>query len=277
MKIFSIKLLVFFISIGYSFAQTRSISGSVHSSQGLPIPFVNIGIKGENVGTITNKQGQFNIMIPDSLRNRDVVFSCVGFQERRIPVTSNFFSKSDAIIMEERVTQLAEVMIKPKKGKLQKLGIRGRTPFVMTASESYSTNDIIEQARIIELRQECKLVNANIFIMQTALDSITLRLNFYGISNGTPGERLINQSIIKTFAAKQGWLTFDLNDNNIYLRDNFFVSFEYLPVEKKTAKKVPICYGAKLGSSGTFMRKGSQASWEKLQGGSTTIYVTVKI
>lgn len=46
-----------------SFAQTKSISGNVTDSKGLPLPGVTVVVKGTTQGTLTNADGNYDIQI----------------------------------------------------------------------------------------------------------------------------------------------------------------------------------------------------------------------
>jgi hypothetical protein len=219
------------------FAQSMSISGNVYSKSGVRVSYVNIGIKGRRTGTVSDEAGHFRIEIPDSLQKETLTFSRVGYLERTVPIASNLLVKPVEIILVEKVIELAEVKIGKNRSKIRKLGTTGRTPFIMTPSESYNANDIIEQGRRISIKEPIRLLKASIYLAQSDLDSVTLRLNFYSLENQLPGERLIEKNIIKTFPVKKGWLTFDLNEAGIFINKDFVVSFEYLPDEKTARKK----------------------------------------
>lgn len=45
-----------------------------------PIPYVNIGVIGEYMGTITNLDGDFELKVPKELSNKDVQISAVGYE-----------------------------------------------------------------------------------------------------------------------------------------------------------------------------------------------------
>jgi TonB-linked SusC/RagA family outer membrane protein len=83
-------LLVFILamSILSGMAQTRVITGTVISSEdGLPIPGVSILAKGTTVGTVSNKNGEFSIALPQS--SQILVFSFIGMTTQEVPITSD--------------------------------------------------------------------------------------------------------------------------------------------------------------------------------------------
>ena len=61
-------LLLFLFTSGITFSQSREYSGIVKAkSDNLPLPGVNVIIKGTKIGTQTDFNGNFNISVPDSL------------------------------------------------------------------------------------------------------------------------------------------------------------------------------------------------------------------
>ena len=51
-----------------------------------PIMYVNIGILGSSVGTISNDDGTFSIEVPSEYSEASVIFSMLGYEPREIPV-----------------------------------------------------------------------------------------------------------------------------------------------------------------------------------------------
>ncbi|MGM0934838.1 MAG: SusC/RagA family TonB-linked outer membrane protein [Bacteroidota bacterium] len=77
-----LTLLLAFV-VQFTFAQEKTISGTVIDEDGLPLPGVNIIVKGTNKGAQTDFDGNYNI----SAQSTDVlVFSYVGFTTQEIPV-----------------------------------------------------------------------------------------------------------------------------------------------------------------------------------------------
>ena len=86
-------------------AQPLTITGQVLDALGNPLPGANISIKGGNVGTITNLEGEYSIQVtgPDAI----LVFSFVGYLSQEIQVGNqreiNVNFQEDALGLEEVV------------------------------------------------------------------------------------------------------------------------------------------------------------------------------
>jgi TonB-linked SusC/RagA family outer membrane protein len=60
------------------------IKGKIVDEKGVPIPGVNVQIKGTTTGTISKSDGSYNINVPDG--NSVLIFSFVGFVKQEVPV-----------------------------------------------------------------------------------------------------------------------------------------------------------------------------------------------
>lgn len=98
-------LLVFIVQLG--FAQEKAISGSVTDDTGLPLPGVNIIIKGTTTGTQSDFDG--NYMINASV-GQTLVYSYVGFESQEVTVgpsnTINVSMQAGSQLQEVVVTAL---------------------------------------------------------------------------------------------------------------------------------------------------------------------------
>jgi len=269
-------LILFFISFfaGQATAQ-QVIIGKVTDLKGSPLPYVNIGIKGGKTGTVSNREGVYTLTIPDQLLQDTVTFSCIGFEEKSIVAGDLSKNNNMKIMLTEKVALLKEVTVSNAKRKTRKLGITGRTPMISIPTSSLTSTDIFEQARLIHLSSPAKILNANIFLISDDAREVTIRVNFYGFKNGQPTGRLIEKNIVKQKVIKKGWLTIDLSDQDIYIDNDFVVSFEYLPSSTTDNKR--IVFGAKLGASDSWLRSNSLGVWRKNELGGATMYVTAEM
>ena len=83
-----------------SFAQERSVNGVVADNNGLPIPGVNVLVKGTKVGTQTDMDGKFSIKATPT---QTLLFNFVGMKSQEIVASSSFINvkmKDDAVELE---------------------------------------------------------------------------------------------------------------------------------------------------------------------------------
>ena len=99
-------LIITISSINYGYAQTKTVSGKVTSSEeGTPIPGVNILVKNTSTGTVTDVDGNYNISVDD---NAIVVFSSIGYASQEVPVSGR--SVIDVVLVTD-IQSLSEVVI----------------------------------------------------------------------------------------------------------------------------------------------------------------------
>lgn len=77
-------LLGVFTFFMQALSQERTITGRVTDSQGNPVPLASVTVKGTNIGTSTNSNGEFTLSIPASAKT--LVVSSVGLTESEMDI-----------------------------------------------------------------------------------------------------------------------------------------------------------------------------------------------
>ena len=97
MKI-TITLLLVFTNL-----LSAQIKGVVVDENNKPIPYVNIWIENENIGTTSEEDGSFNLDIKN--QDKNLIFSAIGFETKIIKTleTKNVILKSTSIKLEDVV------------------------------------------------------------------------------------------------------------------------------------------------------------------------------
>lgn len=120
-----IFILLLFAGCTKVFAQ-HSVTGKVvDASDGSPLPFVTLGIKGTNAGTSTDIDGKFKLS--SSAPITQLVVSYVGYQPLTYSVTDG---KTIVIRLEKKIVELGEVKILPGENpahRIIRLATRNRS------------------------------------------------------------------------------------------------------------------------------------------------------
>jgi len=127
-----LTLLLAFV-VQFTFAQEKNISGTVSDNAGIPLPGVNIIIKGTTTGTQTDFDGNYNI----NTNVGDVLtFSYVGFLtvEQTVGVANTI-----NVSMQEDAEELAEVIVTAQ-------GIKREKQALGYAVSEVSSDEISERA-----------------------------------------------------------------------------------------------------------------------------------
>lgn len=100
-------LLTILLASQVAFAQQRSISGKVTDTDGLGMPGVNILIKGQNQGTVTDTEGNYQL-VGEFTKETILVFSYIGTRSKEVKVGDK---STLNVILEEELWELDEVVV----------------------------------------------------------------------------------------------------------------------------------------------------------------------
>lgn len=102
-------LFILWLCLPYeSAAQQKRIFGKVFNSSNLPMPGVNVQLKGTNIGTFTDTKGVFTLTVPDS-KQSTLVVSAVGFTTQEVDVTNA--TGEVTVNLKETETVLSDVVV----------------------------------------------------------------------------------------------------------------------------------------------------------------------
>jgi TonB-linked SusC/RagA family outer membrane protein len=102
--VFSLLLLGFAMSV--TFAQQRTVTGTVTSEDQGALPGVNIVVQGTTQGAVTDGQGDYTISVPGN--DATLVFSFIGYSTKAVPVGNQ---TTISVLMEADVTSLDEIVV----------------------------------------------------------------------------------------------------------------------------------------------------------------------
>ncbi len=101
-----LSLLLFGFAVSGSFAQQRTVTGTVTSEDQGALPGVNIVIQGTTQGAVTDASGNYSISVPGS--DAVLVFSFIGYSTQAVPVGSQ---TNVSVTLEADVTSLDEIVV----------------------------------------------------------------------------------------------------------------------------------------------------------------------
>lgn len=95
-----------------------TITGLLRDKEtGDPIVSASVILQGTSIGNITNKNGEFRLNLPDSLKNGKLSFSHLGYVAQSIEA-STLIGRDNVLSLEPKIVPLQEVLIRlvePKK------------------------------------------------------------------------------------------------------------------------------------------------------------------
>jgi CarboxypepD_reg-like domain len=227
-------VLAFILTIQFGYSQVAVKGWVIDQSGKKPIAYANIGIVNTGIGTISNEDGSFSLQITDGNLKDTLRVSAIGFGKKNISIQS-FIHRDVTIYLKEQITQLNEVTITStkEKNKIFELGnrrFRGGTLETDTLYAGSSTALLIENKKTIqkELSFPVYLQSASIRIFRNNLPSFKMRVRLYSVDSITksPGEDLLNKSVVIESTMRNGWLMFDLSKFQYLIKQPFFIAFE---------------------------------------------------
>lgn len=206
----------------------QTISGRIIDElTGEALEYVNIRVVNKNIGTVSMRNGEFQLSISNVSKEDSLRFSYIGYKTLSIAIDS--FKKSDqyAIKLKPQPSVLDEVVVKAKPltrilgntkvdrkytgwGDFQSL--RGRTRGIL-----------IEGA-------ECpvKVKSMSFRINHNDWDSVAFRINILEAKGDKPGNSILRENIFVTTDKKHKWVRVDLDNKNIIICTRVVVTIEWV-------------------------------------------------
>jgi len=225
------------------------------------LPYINIGVIGKNIGTVSNDMGDFQIELNEKYDNDTLKFSSIGYKSLIFEV-SNFkkiILNNPSVQLEEAITELKEVVVSSRKLKEKILGNKTTSKKIRLG---FTSNNLGNEIGIkIKIKKSPTYIeDFNFCIVRNEYDSIKLRLNFYDLKNGLPNKNILKENIIITSQIKDGKLTVDLRDYDIVVYGDFFVSLEWI---ENLGDESGLTFSAGFLGSPIIFRSTSQDYWQK--------------
>jgi hypothetical protein len=249
--------LLLFANSAYIYAQT--IAGTItDATTHQKIPYVNVGIIGKGIGTVSDNNGFFQVAMnnddTDSLKVSMIGYRPQSFLARDLKKHTGPLN----ITLVPNIIALKEVKI---YNHAFKKVILGNTTQSKSTSAGFTSNMLgNEIGTIIKIKKSpTYLKEFNASLANDATDSVTLRLNFYSVKDGLPDKILQQQNIFVTVKRGQDKISVNLEPYNIVVEDKFFVSLEWI----QNTDGHGLMFSASLFSSAIISRETSQAKWEK--------------
>ncbi|MTI20265.1 carboxypeptidase-like regulatory domain-containing protein, partial [Fulvivirga sp. RKSG066] len=224
-----------------------------------PLQYASIGIENSQVGTVSEANGSFTLILSSSYLNDTLSISFVGYEQVRIPILK-LIGVNQKIKLVQSSIHLGEVIIHDvSQVKKIHLGskIRKTNKFGYVQGKGAGA----QIARLMnESGDSLYLLSASVYVWNKSKDAVKLILNILDIDSqtGLPGRTLINQPvIIEDKNINKGWLDIEISEYGIIMDQPFYLSIQW--VDDKT-KDVSIGLG---GNNDVLLRTASFSPWIK--------------
>ena len=206
------------------------LTGTIKSADSKEaLAYVNIGILGKGVGTVSNEEGMFSVSIADRYDNDSLKISMVGYESKTFLVQDfiDRMERENTIYLSEKVVVLNEVVVTNRKLKTRTLGNRTTSKLISDGFDSDQLGN--EAGLVIKIKRNPTYIQSfHASIAKNGHKELKFRLNFYNLRNGLPHENILKENIIVTSTIESGVLSVDLREYDIVMEEDFFVSLEWI-------------------------------------------------
>lgn len=230
-------LFAFLLIANFVYGQSLVISSTIYDKQETVVPYVNIYVKGERKGTVSNKMGYFELNINQEDIDKVLIFSAIGFESQAL-VATNLPSK---VYLKKIIYDLKEAVVFSGKEKIIESGnLEFPTNGKITRNQSigiliptgYQSTIFLENTT----NSEGRFKTISFFIGKEGKYKTPFRIKVYSKDEieGKPDSLLVQKDIIATANKKGAWCQIDVSKYNIPFPVNgAYVAMEWLHNEKK--------------------------------------------
>ena len=254
---------IFFLLISFfSFGQNSYTGKIIDASTNEFLSYVNIGIVGKNVGTVSDLDGNFEIPLEDIYDKDTLRISMIGYESLEY-IVGDFkeqIAKNTDILLTPQITDLQEVIISSTKFTKEK--VLGNTTTSQAMRGGFETDKLgNEVGLVIKIKKSPSYIKSfHASIVDNNYGKVKFRLNFYDLDKKKmPNKSLLKENILVTTEMKNGILSIDLSEYYIIVEDDFFVSLEWI----EDLGTDGLYFSAGVLGSPIISRETSQGDWEK--------------
>jgi hypothetical protein len=226
------------------------------------IPFVDVGIIGKNIGTVTDQSGNFSINL-DKINDSDSIrFSMIGYDSRSFLVHTFKEDSIKTVYLNPKSYYLTEVKVFYHKTRRIILGTPVNTE---TLKSGFGENNLGSELGVkINSPGEVQLLDLNLNVATCTYDSVTYRLNIYQTVDEVIYKNILSEPIYVSFTKDRinHIVTFDLQKYSIVVKGDFLVTLELY----RDLGEGRLLFYTQYFTSYTYHKKTSEGKWTKASG-----------
>jgi hypothetical protein len=256
-------LLLFFIlfSPGLVFSQIHQ--GKVISTEtGNGIGFVNIGIIGKNIGTVSDLYGNFIIELQNIYDHDSLRFSMIGYQSKVFLVSQFKENPVKDVYLKPVSYDLKEVKVVYHKPKEVRLGYPVTTNDLRSG---FSYNDLGSELGVrVRVKGMVKLKDISFNVAVCTFDSVTYRVNIYLMEGETVCDNILKKPLYISFSKHDinKPITLDLSQYSIVIEGDILVTLEIY----RNLGQGRLLFNTTYFTGVTYHKKTSEGTWTQSPG-----------
>ena len=265
--------LIFVVLFHPYLCLSQEINGQVKDGEsGNFIPFVNIGVIGKDIGTVTGLDGTFSLDLSKATDKDTLRFSFIGYEPLSLSV--NYIRKNGfpyEISLKEKVIKLKEVIVASNRLIPKTLGIRREDCYPMPLYKKATSNIPFPQpsyrheiGTFFANDQPLYLDSIQLNFTDIQIDTVILRVNIY-ISTEGGLKSILNKPLYIDFHSSEESQQIDISHLGLQLESDFLVSIENYGRIKDNSLNILANFKSKGKRYPTYYRRNTQSNWIMLK------------
>ncbi len=224
------KIIQFLLLFAFSSCYTQVKGVVTDSLSGKPIPYVNIVVENENIGSTTEEDGSF--VVYTSEKSKRLLFSALGFEKKTILV-----NEAKSVQLKPIEYQLQEVMI---SNRLQTKEIEiGKTNSAISQAFDYGPRIDTKFFPYLPEYKKTKFIKQVSIVTDSKIENARIKIHLYEVNDDSfPGKELIGKELFVTIQKGTRTHKIDVSKYNLVMpKKGLFVGFEKLLIESNKVEK----------------------------------------
>ncbi|MBF6641455.1 carboxypeptidase-like regulatory domain-containing protein [Flavobacterium sp. J49] len=217
----------FFFALFSFLSLSAQTKGIVVDENNKPIPYVNIWVENENIGTTSDENGAFIMNISE---DKTLVFSSVGFEVKKTTVKDG-----EKVILVTAIYNLREVVIsKRKQDKEIEIGDAQRIHHrQLSGDKPWIYGKLFEQDTIYKKTPFLKKI---VFYSDSDKKGAKLKIRIFEFNDSIPGNDLINEDLIVKVNKGMKRNVIDVSKYNLLFPEKgIVIGLEWMIIEENRA------------------------------------------
>lgn len=223
------KMSIFIMFVIPIIYYSQLIKGVIVDQDNKTIEKVRIGIEKEEIGDITDANGNFELDFTNIDKSKKMKIVVSEYQPFQTNIT-DFIKSNHKITLYNKIKNIEEVSISPKKYKNKNFGTSNDKRAYCGYDSEKKDKIFREYAIKIENKKHLKIKKINVNIVNIRLNApANLIFDIQNSTNGFPDDSksLTNETIkltINNEDIKDNKISVDISDKNIWTNEDFFVT-----------------------------------------------------
>ena len=226
------------------------------------IGFVNIGIIGKNIGTVTDIKGNYSLKLDKIYDNDSIRFSVIGFESGTYLVRDFRNDSTNTIYLKPVTYQLKEVKVNYRRHREIQIGEKVTSGNLVSG---FFSNDLGAEMGIkVYIKRPIKLSDINLNVAVCTFDSVSYSLNIYESIHDKDYRKILHQPVYISFSKDKisKVITIDLRKHLIEINGNVMITLELY----KDPGKGSLLFYTKNTEDFIWHKKTSEGTWTTSHG-----------